>query len=81
MSTESKLRRNSYAPWKIEDDYELWKFRDKPVSVLADKFDRTNGGITRRLENLRNPKHKAHVTLFAKYNITPVPRYVYFSIW
>ena len=81
MATESKLKRNSYALWKVEDDYKLWTLRDQPVSMLANKFERTNRGITCRLEKLRDPNHKAHLTLFAKYNISPVPRYVYFLIW
>eukprot|EP01083_Nonionella_stella_P092699 259561_1 len=51
--------------WTIQDDRDLWRFRDCSVQHLAQRFSRTKRSIMFRLADLRDPKHKANVRLAA----------------
>lgn len=50
--------------WSASDDLWLWENRSVPVSSLAAKFDRNDGGIRSRLKHLCDPEHNAFKRLF-----------------
>ena len=49
--------------WTADDDKRLWKGRDESVAALAKQLQRGAGGVSARLDHLRDPAHKAYQRL------------------
>ena len=46
--------------WTAAEDQRLWKGRDESVASLAQQLGRGVGGVSARLDHLRDPAHKAY---------------------